>query len=71
MRKISYSVLAVAALLIAVIVTSGVSGWMASSQAVPASVETIDTSRMTANGHYEDLPARQFTDYTFVYGQNY
>ena len=69
MRKISFSLLTLAALLI---LTGGVGGWVSStSQArveAPASVESIDPSRMMVNAPH-DLPAQEFTDYTFVFEQ--
>jgi hypothetical protein len=63
MRKISFY--AVATFLI----LTGVGGWMASSTQArveaPVAAETIEPSRIMMNAR--DLPAEEFTDYTFVF----
>jgi hypothetical protein len=70
MRKISFSLLTVATLLI---LTGVVGGWVASTTQArvarveaPASAQSIDPSRMMMNAP-RDLPAVEFTDYTFVF----
>jgi len=69
MRKISFSLLTVAGVLILI---TGVGGWVVSTTQArveaPASVETIEPSRMMVNAPH-DLPAQEFTDYTFVFEQ--
>jgi hypothetical protein len=66
MRTISFSLLTVATLLI---VMTGVGGWVASTTQAgveaPALAEGIDPSQITMNA--SDLPATEFTDYTFVF----
>ena len=67
MRKISFSLLTVAGVLILI---TGVGGWVVSTTQArveaPASVESIDPSRMTMNAPH-DLPALKFTDRSFVF----
>ena len=67
MRKIRFSLLTVATLLI---LMTGVGGWIAST--TQARVEApapqgIDLSQITMNAR--DLPATEFTDYTFVFSR--
>lgn len=67
MRTISFSLRTVATL---VIVMTGVGGWVASTTEArveaPASLPSIDPTRMTMNAPH-DLPAQELTDYTFVF----
>jgi hypothetical protein len=67
MRKISFSFLTVATL---VILMTGIGGWVGSTTQArveaPASVESIDPLRMMMNAPH-DLPAGELTDYTVIF----
>lgn len=67
MRKISFSLLTVATLLI---LMTGIGGWVGSTTQArveaPASVQSIDPLRMMMNAPH-DLPTGEFTDYTVVF----
>ena len=66
MRKISFSLLTLAALLS---LTGVVVGWSASTTQArveaPAPAQSIDPSQMMKNAH--GLPTEVFVDYTFVF----
>ena len=66
MRKISFSLLTLAALLT---LTGLVGGWATSTTQArveaPAPAQSMDPFQITKNAH--DLPGEAFVDYTFVF----